>query len=153
MCLNYFFFLMIRRPPRSTLTATLFPYTTLFRSPEDFSAYVNIRGSLDYIHKGSNTGFDDPFFLFDGAARLGGVVLESEGQWDGRDKRFRRTGSRLVYDDAKRLIRWTAGDVSSQTRGFQGSMVLAGPVLPRSYALLAPQRSDQPPGGAPFPTG
>src|SRR3546814_15616216 len=28
----YFFFLMIRRPPRSTRTATLFPYTTLFRS-------------------------------------------------------------------------------------------------------------------------
>src|SRR2546422_6997680 len=29
-CLSFFFFLMIRRPPRSTL----FPYTTLFRSPE-----------------------------------------------------------------------------------------------------------------------
>src|SRR3712207_8380401 len=28
-CSCYFFFLMIRRPPRSTL----FPYTTLFRSP------------------------------------------------------------------------------------------------------------------------
>src|SRR3546814_3232847 len=27
-----FFFLMIRRPPISTLTDTLFPYTTLFRS-------------------------------------------------------------------------------------------------------------------------
>src|SRR3546814_19214394 len=27
-----FFFLMIRRPPRSTRTNTLFPYTTLFRS-------------------------------------------------------------------------------------------------------------------------
>src|SRR3546814_18716451 len=27
-----FFFLMFRRPPRSTLTDTLFPYTTLFRS-------------------------------------------------------------------------------------------------------------------------
>src|SRR3546814_6671510 len=27
-----FFFLMIRRPPRSTRTDTLFPYTTLFRS-------------------------------------------------------------------------------------------------------------------------
>src|SRR3546814_12120416 len=26
------FFLMIRRPPRSTRTDTLFPYTTLFRS-------------------------------------------------------------------------------------------------------------------------
>src|SRR3546814_13983397 len=28
------FFLMIRRPPRSTRTDTLFPYTTLFRSRE-----------------------------------------------------------------------------------------------------------------------
>src|SRR3546814_6387036 len=29
-----FFFLMIRRPPRSTRTDTLFPYTTLFRSQQ-----------------------------------------------------------------------------------------------------------------------
>src|SRR3546814_17729217 len=29
---SFFFFLMIRRPPRSTRTDTLFPYTTLFRS-------------------------------------------------------------------------------------------------------------------------
>src|SRR6186997_63248 len=29
---RYFFFLMIRRPPRSTQQPTLFPYTTLFRS-------------------------------------------------------------------------------------------------------------------------
>src|SRR3546814_5779048 len=32
MCVILFFFLMIRRPPRSTRTDTLFPYTTLFRS-------------------------------------------------------------------------------------------------------------------------
>src|SRR3546814_7990297 len=31
-CTTSFFFLMIRRPPRSTRTDTLFPYTTLFRS-------------------------------------------------------------------------------------------------------------------------
>src|SRR3546814_9188407 len=31
-CNSCFFFLMIRRPPRSTRTDTLFPYTTLFRS-------------------------------------------------------------------------------------------------------------------------
>src|SRR3546814_962812 len=30
--LSIFFFLMLRRPPRSTRTDTLFPYTTLFRS-------------------------------------------------------------------------------------------------------------------------
>src|SRR3546814_2852850 len=29
---HLFFFLMMRRPPRSTRTDTLFPYTTLFRS-------------------------------------------------------------------------------------------------------------------------
>src|SRR3546814_10763921 len=41
-CLSLvFFFLMIRRPPRSTRTDTLFPYTTLFRSfatPEEAEA-------------------------------------------------------------------------------------------------------------------
>src|SRR3546814_3968549 len=30
--MNLFFFLMLRRPPRSTRTDTLSPYTTLFRS-------------------------------------------------------------------------------------------------------------------------
>src|SRR3546814_7834545 len=36
-CLDFhvsFFFLIIRRPPRSTRTDTLFPYTTLFRSDQ-----------------------------------------------------------------------------------------------------------------------
>src|SRR3546814_16123752 len=32
--IDVFFFLIIRRPPRSTRTDTLFPYTTLFRSVE-----------------------------------------------------------------------------------------------------------------------
>src|SRR3546814_12779331 len=38
---SLFFFLLIRRPPRSTRTDTLFPYTTLFRSawnPDDDAA-------------------------------------------------------------------------------------------------------------------
>src|SRR3546814_6511640 len=34
-----FFFLMIRRPPRSTRTDTLFPYTTLFRSPRRWTRW------------------------------------------------------------------------------------------------------------------
>src|SRR3546814_11076441 len=32
MYYDSFFFLMLRRPPRSTRTDTLFPYTTLFRA-------------------------------------------------------------------------------------------------------------------------
>src|SRR3546814_11575261 len=53
-----FVFLMIRRPPRSTRTDTLFPYTTLFRSkklrtkavlraaalPKSFKDYVTSMG-------------------------------------------------------------------------------------------------------------
>src|SRR3546814_19312364 len=38
---DFFFFLMIRRPPRSTRTDTLFPYTTLFRSvPQRLEQHV-----------------------------------------------------------------------------------------------------------------
>src|SRR3546814_17589771 len=37
----FFFFLMIRRPTRSTRTDTLFPYTTLFRS------YGQVTGGFD----------------------------------------------------------------------------------------------------------
>src|SRR3546814_1504366 len=66
---NFFFFLIIRRPPISTLTDTLFPYTTLFRSIsaalakllqargytvtiQKFDPYINIDpGTLNpYVH-------------------------------------------------------------------------------------------------------
>src|SRR3546814_20304013 len=41
----WFFLLWIRRPPRSTLTDTLFPYTTLFRSllhPQGHRPFVDL---------------------------------------------------------------------------------------------------------------
>src|SRR3546814_6568920 len=40
MFVFFFFFLRIRRPPRSTRTDTLFPYTTLFRSLPPMAGYV-----------------------------------------------------------------------------------------------------------------
>src|SRR3546814_14185105 len=40
------FFLMIRRPPRSTRTDTLFPYTTLFRSDGQGSRMLSIPRDL-----------------------------------------------------------------------------------------------------------
>src|SRR5258706_7480534 len=43
----FFFFLMIRRPPRSTL----FPYTTLFRSPWDTDAPLD-----DYLVRAARSG-------------------------------------------------------------------------------------------------
>src|SRR3546814_19230288 len=42
MCVYLFVFLMILRPPRSTRTDTLFPYTTLFR----FSTFISADTAL-----------------------------------------------------------------------------------------------------------
>src|SRR3546814_14402422 len=48
------FFLMIRRPPRSTRTDTLFPYTTLFRSDllqvGVLRGEAALRGGIDQQH-------------------------------------------------------------------------------------------------------
>src|SRR3546814_12875194 len=49
VCFGLFFFLMLRRPPRSTRTDPLFPYTTLFRSHNfrvGAAARVEIRSPL-----------------------------------------------------------------------------------------------------------
>src|SRR3546814_639829 len=40
---------MIRRPPRSTRTDTLFPYTTLFRSAAALDAGLDIRAGIGFI--------------------------------------------------------------------------------------------------------
>src|SRR3546814_6925534 len=42
-CFSTFVFIMIRRPPRSTRTDTLFPYTTLFRSIAEYAEDVGHR--------------------------------------------------------------------------------------------------------------
>src|SRR3546814_14240542 len=62
-----FFCLMIRRPPRSTRTDTLFPYTTLFRS---------------IYPPGTFAGTPELVAIAGAAARCGGVYathLRSEG--------------------------------------------------------------------------
>src|SRR3546814_13355635 len=57
----FVFFLMIRRPPRSTRTDTLFPYTTLFRSRTRRPGSAGARGVQQ--------GRDDPR----GQRRVAGV--------------------------------------------------------------------------------
>src|SRR3546814_9388588 len=53
ICISYylFFFLMIRLPPRSTRTDTLFPYTTLFRSIMDSGEIKHPRILLEHWHR------------------------------------------------------------------------------------------------------
>src|SRR3546814_11096536 len=54
LCYVIFFFLMIRRPPRSTRTDTLFPYTTLFRSDVALDAPV-----VEPVPVAAGHAFDD----------------------------------------------------------------------------------------------
>ena len=123
-----------------------------FAQPEPFSAYLNVRGSLDYVHEGGATGFGDPLFLMDAAINLQGWVLENDMTWrpgSGGDE-FSRDGTRLVVDDLERLNRWVMGDLRPQSRGFQGVSDMAGVSVSRTYALLEPQRNVTPRGGRTF---
>src|SRR3546814_10799912 len=82
LCLLYlFFFLMIRRPPRSTRTDTLFPYTTLFRSCAEYNV-----AQLEY----------DPWQLHSFALKLGndGIVFCHEFNQQGR----RLEADKALYD-------------------------------------------------------
>src|SRR3546814_17795940 len=51
---------MIRRPPRSTRTDTLFPYTTLFRSTLTHSGLVTVKSVGNQKHYQANP--DSPIF-------------------------------------------------------------------------------------------
>src|SRR3546814_8783003 len=62
-----FFFLMIRRPPRSTRTDTLFPYTTLFRSHADHHGHIGFGGDYPAYDRGDAIS---PALRFAPAARL-----------------------------------------------------------------------------------
>src|SRR3712207_8187425 len=52
----FFFFLMIRRPPRSTL----FPYTTLFRSRRWFQLYLwrDRAASTEIVRRAAENGYE-----------------------------------------------------------------------------------------------
>src|SRR3546814_15049288 len=60
-----FFFLRIRRPPRSTRTDTLFPYTTLFRSASSANGSIKVAsaGEGQSIGKSSSTPIGRPVRL------------------------------------------------------------------------------------------
>jgi outer membrane usher protein len=124
-----------------------------FLEPARTSAYLNLRGNLDYLHGGADGGFASPVFFVDGAARaFGGLVAESEALWQpgsaARD--FTRLGTRLVHDDRDRLVRWTAGDLQTISRGFQAAPDIAGLSVFRSYSVLQPQRIARPRGSRAF---
>src|SRR3546814_1246359 len=83
---------MIRRPPRSTRTDTLFPYTTLFRSQPD-RIIALARADIGDRHAGLNPGQLDHLLELSGA--VAGVLVRVARRDDRRDRRSEEHTSEL----------------------------------------------------------
>src|SRR3546814_18004463 len=89
---------MIRRPPRSTRTDTLFPYTTLFRSPLPTATTQRFPAGLDQPLQQFAASVDpelrESFFAF---PRAGGRIL-AQFHRDEKDARGRPTERGVTVD-------------------------------------------------------
>src|SRR3546814_4806789 len=107
---------MIRRPPRSTRTDTLFPYTTLFRSCTDGNiknAYL-LRGMAFLYSDRSMQAFDD----FDAANKIGtasalgvafyGDAFSALGQGEAADRQYDRA-TQLDPEIGERFYEYAKG--------------------------------------------
>src|SRR3546814_5385910 len=95
-----FFFLIKRRPPRSTRTDTLFPYTTLFRSSR---AYVNDQAASAGLLR-----------------RLADLLIEIQGQFDQRGLMDPATHRDLL--DAYGRLKSEAHDLRALWRSWQDAL-------------------------------
>src|SRR3546814_7556763 len=103
---------MIRRPPRSTRTDTLFPYTTLFRSSWNAGA-KRIKGyDAEEILGKSFSRFFTPEDQADGKPERALAAARESGRYEDEGWRVRKDGSRFwaaalidaVHDDTGALI-------------------------------------------------
>lgn len=123
-----------------------------YMQPADLSAYLNVRGAIDWVQQGPAEGLDAPITFLDGAVRYKGAVLEGEANWQpwAEGVAFQRRGTRLVYDDRENLARWSGGDLLTVARGFQSAPEIAGIGISRFYSILEPQTVIRPRGARSF---
>src|SRR3546814_4545409 len=105
-----FFFIIIRRPPRSTRTDTLFPYTTLFRSLTFYgSAAAGEAGDAIRLLTAADGAFDDT------NCALFGVSTDQADRDEARVTR-QRTGVRFFWDFDRAVSRlYAVLDADDQT--------------------------------------
>src|SRR3546814_8482986 len=109
MCI---YFLMIRRPPRSTRTDTLFPYTTLFRS-EAIAGDVGLNGLHHVLHRLADK-----------------VLVDLIGQREDRVAHDHRRLCRIEDDDRTPAAR-TADDLDRLGRGASEFVHIGASTRPR----------------------
>ena len=134
--------------------ALIDPSTRTITPPTALSAYLNVRGSQDYVEQ----PFPDedagrlPFRLStEGAVNLRGWVLEGSAEYVEKDPvlPWARGDVRLVHDWPDRAIRAAAGDLSYPVEGFQSFQPTLGVTVARNFDLQ-PYRVTEPTGQTSF---
>src|SRR3546814_1734661 len=114
-----FFFLMIRLPPRSTRTDTLFPYTTLFRSLDvQYSDRTFVESRRDLTISGARRGLTNVEYDENGIVRYleGSSSLESNGSELSRSEEYLGGGLSVEWMPNDRLTLTFDGSYSRTIR-------------------------------------
>jgi outer membrane usher protein len=113
-------------------------------SSSSLALALTYQASLDYIHKGVDSGLESPRVDFTLDGRVGNLVaFENEFTYDGEaiDKKFYRTGSRVIFDRPQSALRFTAGDQLPTTTSFQDGVDVSGIGVARLLETFRPDRT------------
>src|SRR3546814_18500343 len=97
---------MIRRPPRSTRTDTLFPYTTLFRSLETYKMFAYDEGWARRINEAIDSGLT-------AEAAIERVQQRTRMRMREIDDPFLRERMHDLEDLSNRLLRIVSGQLGT----------------------------------------
>ena len=113
------------------------------------SGYVNLYGTAQYTGKslGGNASMTETLGSA-AAVRVLNVVIENEATYS--NGRLTRQGTRAVYDEPDKALRYTLGDVSPTYVGLQGATGFLGISVEKSYGKLQPQKHIRPIGERSF---
>jgi outer membrane usher protein len=112
------------------------------------SGYVNLNAAGQYSEAAGERGTFSPALSLSSAVRVVDLVIENEATVASGG--FTRQGTRAVYDDQSRAIRYTVGDITPATAGSQAGSSFLGVSIQKSYEKLQPQRSIRPTGERSF---
>jgi len=110
-------------------------------APADFSAYLNLGGSLDYLEGSAGSELRNPEIIGFGAARAGDFGLLYEGGLTNRpDDSYGpyRRFVRAIYDIEPKSLRLSGGDIQATSLPILGSPLLGGVGVERRRRIFDP---------------
>ena len=118
-----------RRGENLDLRGNLSQTANRIQPPSDFSAYMNLRGGVNYVESspGAQTGFTTPQLDLENVFNVRGLVLENETAINPLpDKSWEKRDTRLTLDQPEKRWRWTLGDLDYPVTSFQNFLPMAG---------------------------